>query len=273
MKINLSITEKNYKADLNRPMSLAITLKPNDKQPNHFGVNDCTSEVVQSGDFIGDTKQGGSCNVNRLTLIPHCNGTHTESVSHVVDELVPVYQAIPQSLFACVVISIEPISGKEVDDSYSCLIDETDKVITRKQLESCLASHNDNALTGLVIRTLPNTDEKQTAVYNSNNYPAFLSNDAMSYLLERKVQHLILDIPSVDKMYDEGKLSNHRIFWQVAQGSKSLSNTSLVKKTITEMAFVNNTIADGCYLCNLQVPEIDTDAVPSRPVLFSLKEN
>ncbi len=271
MKINLQIADKHYQAELTHPFCLAITLKPNQEQPNHFGVPDCTSEPVQAGDFIGDTQQGGSCNVNRLTLIPHCNGTHTESISHVVNQLVPVYQAIPVALFACVVISVDPTEGHQVKDSYSSNIESDDKVITRAQLEACLKSYTDEQLIGLAIRTLPNTDNKQSAVYNSDNYPAFLSNEAMSYLLERKVQHLMVDFPSVDKMYDEGKLSNHRIFWQIEPGKKDLSNQSLTEKTITEMIFVDNKIADGFYACNLQIPEIETDAVPSRPVLFQLK--
>lgn len=272
MKISIKVNHKNYQADSNKPLSIAITLKPNQQQPNHFGVNDCASEVVHSGDFIGDTKQGGSCNVNQLTLIPHCNGTHTESVSHIVNQLIPVYQAIPQPLFPCVVMTVEPTQGSQVGDAYTCAIGVQDKVITRKQLKAGLKDYSDEQLIGLVIRTLPNKSDKKSAVYNSDNDPAFLSNDAMSYLLERNVQHLIVDFPSVDKMYDEGKLSNHRIFWQVTLAEKDLNEKSLTQKTITEMAFADNNIGDGFYLCNLQIPEINTDAVPSRPVLFGLEE-
>jgi len=71
-------------------------------------------------------------------------------------------------------------------------------------------------------------------------------------------------------MYDDGQLSNHRIFWNIIQGEKNLSSDSTTQKTITEMIFVADDITDGNYLCNLQVPEIDTDAVPSRPTFYEL---
>ena len=94
----------------------------------------------------------------------------------------------------------------------------------------------------------------------------------MSYIVERKITHLLVDFPSVDKMYDDGKLSNHRIFWNVELDSTQISEHSDLNKTITEMVFVDDSISDGTYLCNLQIPKIETDAVPSNPELIKLSE-
>ncbi len=47
---------------------------------------------------------------------------------------------------------------------------------------------------------------------------------------------------------------------------------AFINKTITEMVFVDNNIKDGFYLCNLQIPKIKTDAVPSDPQLISLNK-
>ncbi|MDQ7051231.1 MAG: hypothetical protein Q9M92_17585 [Enterobacterales bacterium] len=44
-------------------------------------------------------------------------------------------------------------------------------------------------------------------------------------------------------------------------------------KTISEMVYVDNAIDDGLYLCDLQVPAIETDAVPSRPILYPLSKD
>ncbi len=270
MKLVLTINQIDYQADLSQAQSIAINLIPNGEQPSHFGAPACKSETLEGGGFIGDTKRGGSCNVNQLTLVPHCNGTHTESVAHIVDELLPVFSAIKTSLFACVLISIEPQFASEVNEQYVPGFDAENQVISRKQLEEKLSIYKDEQLTGLVIRTLPNVLTKKKTTYGDDNYPVYLTNDAMRYIVERKVEHLLVDFPSVDKMYDEGKLSNHRIFWNVELASTQLNENSEPQKTISELVFVEDAISDGFYLCNLQVPQIETDAVPSRPELIPL---
>jgi len=271
MKITIELENKNYTADLNMGRSIAITLLPNGKQPNHFGAPECQSKTLVAGEFVGDTQQGGSCNVNILSIIPHCNGTHTESVSHIVNQPIPVYQTIEKSIFPTVLISVLPNNGEAHDDQYLPHIDQGNSIIVKQQLVNLLKDYTDSQLHGLVIRTLPNSDVKRSVVYDSEHYPPFLTNDAMTYLFERKIKHLMVDFPSVDKMYDQGKLSNHRIFWNVGLDDKNLNEQSTTNKTITEMVFVDQTIEDGFYLCNLQIPEIETDAVPSRPVLYQLE--
>jgi kynurenine formamidase len=272
MKINLIINQQNYSADLSSGKSIAITLLPDGEQPSHFGAPACTSQTLEGGGFIGDTRRGGSCNVNQLTIVPHCNGTHTESISHIVNEKVPVYRAISSSFFPAALISVEPELASDVSDKYLPIFDEKNCVITRAQLEAKLASYENAQLIGLAIRTLPNSDKKRTTIYNDDNYPVYLTNDAMSYLVERQVEHLMVDFPSVDKMYDEGLLSNHRLFWNVVLDEKTLNQNSSLYKTISEMIYVADDIIDGFYLCNLQVPEIETDAVPSRPMLYALSK-
>jgi len=270
MKINLTIDNINYSADLSDGKNIAITLLPNGDQPSHFGAPACTSETLVAGSFIGDTKRGGSCNANQLTMIPHCNGTHTESISHIVNQLKPVYQAIETSLLPSALISLQPVKPKNTDETYNPNFDPDNNVITKEQLIKALVHLSDEQIQGLVVRTLPNNSNKTTQIYNVENYPTYFTNDAMKYLVERNVQHLLVDFPSVDKMYDDGTLSNHRLFWNVELGNKDLSEACELNKTITEMIFVDNKIDDGFYLCNLQVPRIEADAVPSQPILYSL---
>ncbi|WP_196140120.1 cyclase family protein [Aliikangiella sp. G2MR2-5] len=270
MKISLTIDNKDYSADLSEARSIAISLLPDGEQPSHFGAPACTSETLEGGGFVGDTKRGGSCNVNQLTIIPHCNGTHTESISHIVNEMIPVHQAISSNLFPCVLISVTPSKASEVTDHYTPGFDPDNLVISRRALESALDSFDDSQLEGLVIRTKPNGIEKKVACYDESNYPVYLTADAMRYIVERSVSHLLVDFPSVDKMFDEGMLSNHRIFWRVPPGKTSINESSFLSKTITEMIYAHSYIADGLYLCNLQIPEIVTDAVPSRPELIPL---
>jgi hypothetical protein len=75
-------------------------------------------------------------------------------------------------------------------------------------------------------------------------------------------------MPSIDRIYDEGKLANHRIFWNVEPGSFEPNENSRVNNTITELIYVPNNVEDGNYLLNLQIAPFDSDASPSRPVIF-----
>jgi len=270
MQLTIKINNTSYLVNRSDGQSIAIELDLQGTQPNHFGAPNAASQTLEMGSYIGDTKRGGSCNANVLTLIPHCNGTHTESVSHIVNQLVPVHQAVLQSLFATVLISLEPIQAEQCQDSYQPSLQSDNRVFTRTQLENSLMGFSDEQLQGLVIRSLPNDANKKHRVYNQQNYPPFFTNEAMDYIFERGVQHLMVDFPSVDKMYDDGLLSNHRIFWRLPERSHDLDEQTLTHKTISEMVFIHDAIKDGFYLCDLQVPAINTDAVPSRPMLYPL---
>ena len=52
------------------------------------------------------------------------------------------------------------------------------------------------------------------------------------------------------------------------EGAHQPSPNSLINKTITEMAYIDNTITDGFYFLNLQTPAFINDAAPSRPMLY-----
>ena len=189
MKIELNIANKNYSAELSLGKSIAITLKPDEKQPNHFGAPNATSQTLEVGDYIGDTSRGGSCNVNVLNIIAHCNGTHTETVSHIIDELYPAYEIAGDAIFPSLLISIKPQLAEATDEQYIPSFDEGSLIISRKILQNKLTAYSDAQLQGLVVRTLDNNLSKKQAIYDNNNYPPFFSNDAMKYLVERGVKH------------------------------------------------------------------------------------
>ena len=91
----------------------------------------------------------------------------------------------------------------------------------------------------------------------------------MQYIVDLEVEHLLVDLPSVDRLYDDGLLSAHNIFWSTKD--KELNN-NVRHKTITEMIFVDDNIVDGSYLLNLQIAPFQSDAAPSRPVIYTANE-
>jgi hypothetical protein len=142
-------------------------------------------------------------------------------------------------------------------------------LITKKSLENALKDADGNFLEGLIVRVLPNDESKLTRNY-SETIPPFFSTEAMQFISEINVKHLVCDLPSIDRIFDEGKLSNHRIFWNIEQGKFETSENSLLENTITELAFVPDEIKDGKYILNLQIAAFVSDASPSRPVLFEI---
>ena len=122
------------------------------------------------------------------------------------------------------------------------------------------------------MRTLLNGDSKLTRVYKDTIAPYFTT-EAMEFIVSLGIKHLLVDLPSIDRMSDEGKLSNHRIFWNVDQGSFVTNPVTRKNCTITELIYVSNEVADGEYMLNLQIAPFESDASPSRPLLFKMKNS
>lgn len=101
----------------------------------------------------------------------------------------------------------------------------------------------------------------------------FFSLDAIKHVVSLGVKHLLVDIPSVDRVDDEGRLIVHRIFWNVPPGKHDIDPDTCSLNTISEMIYVPSEIVDGLYLLNLQIPAFATDAAPSRPLLYRILLN
>jgi len=276
MKITLEFLNNFYQINTDFGWNLAIPLAFNRQQPNHFDADQASSKVMQAGGFVGNTEQGGSCNVNELTLNPHCNGTHTETIAHICDFSAPLSQMISKmnipALMPCVLITITPELGQQSCDSYSPDFACDDLVITCAALKQALNSYDNAQLAAVLIRTLPNELDKQTRHYNQDAQPPFLSREAILYLNERGVEHLLVDMPSIDRLHDDGLMSCHHLFWQVPARTHQPSANSLYHKTVTEMIYVDNQLVDGFYFLNLQTPAFVNDAAPSRPVLYGVEK-
>jgi len=283
MMISIELKSATYQVNMASSWSLAIPVCFNqeNQQPNHFDAKPALSRPMEAGSFIGDTKQGGSCNVNELVINPHCNGTHTESIAHICDfsntadmtnhirPSATIDQLTLPPLMPCTVISITPELAIKTKESYSPDFCDNDQIISCSALKQALKHYDNQQLTALVIRTLPNAKSKCQQAYNEKNQPTFFSREAILYLNERNVEHLVVDVPSIDRLFDDGLMTCHHLFWQVTEGSHQVSQNSLSGKTITEMAFIADDIADNFYFINIQTPAFLNDAAPSRPVLFS----
>jgi len=248
-------------------IDISIPLRFNGRQPNAYGVARASSSPCEAGELIGDTRQGGSCNFEQYTFIPHCNGTHTEGVGHIARERISVVDCLVDVLMTARLVSVE---AEDVDG---------DRVVSSRLLANALTPGT--ALAGgtpalqsaLIVRTLPNDEGKLSAVYDGENVPPYFSADAIETIVAAGYKHLLVDLPSIDRLFDDGKLVNHRIFWNVEQGSFETGPETRVNSTITELIYVPGNIADGEYLLNLQIAPFAADAAPSRPVIWPISSD
>lgn len=247
MTAEIQYEGKTFKVDLSKPIDISLMLRGDNKNPVAWYLNAPKIEPVRDGDFVGKVSEGASVNFNNIEFNPHGHGTHTECVGHISREFHSINQSLKNFFFAAKLFSVEPEKKGE------------DLVISEEQLKQKLQKNETEAL---IIRTLPNYIEKRSRKYSNTNWP-YLEESAARYIRECGVKHLLLDLPSVDKEKDEGKLLAHKAFWNYPKNTR-------FDATITELIFVPNTVDDGEYLLNLQIASFENDATPSKPVLYKI---
>lgn len=248
MKTTINYKNQSYQLDLSKPIDISIPLRGNKENVNAWYVPPPTIEPVVDGNFTGSVAAGASTNFNNIFFNPHAHGTHTECIGHITKEFFSINQHLKTFFFFAELVTVFPEKmGK-------------DKVLSKNQLAQALRGKTPEAV---VIRTAPNDASKLNRQYAHSN-PPYLLEEAAHYLKEIGVQHLLIDLPSVDKEKDDGKLLAHRAFWD-------FTGTPRLNATITEFIFVPNPVADGSYFLNLQIAPFENDATPSKPVLYAIE--
>ena len=85
--------------------------------------------------------------------------------------------------------------------------------------------------------------------------PPFFTNEAIEVLQNIGIKHLLVDLPSIDKLDDDGQLGNHRKFFKNGE-------------TISELLYIPNNLKDGFGFLQIQIPNWNLDAAPSRPIFY-----
>lgn len=253
MKATIEHNEATFTVDLSQPIDISIPLTNNEQNPIAWYIDKPVIEPVKMGDWVGKVSQGSSTNFNNIFFNPHGHGTHTECFGHITRDFYSINQALKQFFFTAELVSVQPEEQGE------------DLVITKLQIEKALNGKTPEAL---VIRTLPNTLDKKSKNYSNTN-PPYIEEAAAVYIRECGIKHLLIDLPSVDREQDEGKLLAHKAFWNV-KDVNSLNADARHDATITEMVFIKYEVKDGSYLLNLQIASFENDASPSKPTLYKL---
>ncbi len=247
MKARFYHNDEEWLIDTSKPIDISIPLESGQQGPKCFYAPNFKTSPVVSGDFIGDTKQGGVVNFFNIEVNPHGNGTHTECVGHISKETYKLRDCMQRYMFASSLISV---------DSFK--LDNGDKLITRESIEEGIK--NIGFSEALVIRTRPNDEEKLRRDYSGTN-PVYFDPEAIEFMVDNGVNHLLTDLPSVDREEDGGKLMSHSCFWNYPEDIS-------LQRTITELIFVPNSVKDGKYVLNIMVADYDLDVSPSKPILY-----
>ena len=248
MVVSVKHNNVNYVANLRDPLDISVTIKQNGV--NAWGAEMVEVNPVKNNEWIGDVKMGSSINFNNIFFNPHAHATHTECVGHISPNKESLNVELSTFFFISKLITVCPKNKNN------------DRIITKNIIKN-LVNKTDN-LEAVIIRTLPNNKDKMHKNYSNTN-PPYLSKSAAEYLVKIGVQHLLIDLPSVDKENDGGLLNAHKSFWQFPEQIRHGC-------TITEFIYVSNQIKDGKYLLNLQFVPFENDAAPSRPLLFKLEK-
>lgn len=266
--LDVSFGGRRWRADLAHAVDLSIPLHFDGEQPRFFGASAAHAQSVEAGSFIGDVRRGGSVNCATYSLVPHCNGTHTECIGHVTSEPLSVRELASDHLIPAVLVSIAPESAASSEETSNPAPAPGDRLITQRVLRS--SAHAPVAAGALIVRTLPNDPEKRHRDYDAAGPAPYFTAEAMQWIVAHDIRHLVVDLPSIDRAADEGRLTAHRLFWGMPAGSRTQAGATRSTCTITELAYIDNAVADGTYLLNLQVAPFMADAAPSRPVLYPL---
>lgn len=251
-------------------VDLSVPLDFKGRQPRFFGAPAASSAPLQAGDFSGDVRAGGSCNCEVLTLVPHCNGTHTECLGHVTGDRVSVAGKAREGMMAALLLSVPLASFGEAGEATDPPAPASDMLVTAGNLRQAQRRLGHRPVEALVIRTLPNPESKRFRDWGRGVAPPCLSLEAVDLLVDWRVRHVLLDLPSLDRARDEGRLAGHRRFWGLPHAGVDAADASRADATITEMIYVPDAVEDGLYALSLQVAPFVTDAAPSRPLLYPL---
>lgn len=247
MKTTIHYGQEEFTINLAEPLDISIPLRSGATNVNAWYMDPPVIEAHNIGSRPGLVTEGAAVNFNDIRFNPHAHGTHTECVGHISPEVHSVNGSLSKYFFKALLITLEPLEYMD------------DLVITAGQLENALGTGHYEAL---VLRTLPNTAQKRSRQYSNTN-PPYLQETAASLLVSKGIDHLLVDLPSVDKEKDEGRLAAHKAFW-------NFGGPMRMHATITEFIYVPDQLADGLYILELQVAPFENDASPSRPVLYKL---
>src|SRR5947207_14421293 len=118
-----------------RPVALALALAFACRKRREFGAPPGRSQPLGAAGFEVSVERGASCNCELITLIPHCNGTHTECVGHLTRERLDAWRVVPAGFLPALLLSVTAEAPRAAAEGSDPAPQAGDRPITRRALE------------------------------------------------------------------------------------------------------------------------------------------
>lgn len=248
MKCTLQLVNQHLTIDLQNKIPCFYSLVNGENNPRCFYLPYPSYEPFRIGSFVGSIQEGGAANCMVVTIAPHGAGTHTECIGHIAEGDYSISNTLTNSFFLGYYSMVGVISVGE------------DSVVSHSEIENIL-SHLPNGTTALALNI-----EGYFSGDNSGTNPAYFLPETMELIVKSGIEHLIVNIPSVDKEEDGGVLASHHSFWNYKRNGFPRFGA-----TITELATFPEDLESVSYMVEIQIAPIHSDASPSRIFLYPIE--
>ena len=261
-RLRFEASGRSWEADLDRARSIARPIRFDGSSARAFGLPAASREAFRAGGASLALEEGGTLDCYGLTIWPHGNGTHTESVGHLARGAPAPCELLGASPLLAALVTLPIARLGDLSDTYEQRSGPDDSVFGADALRSALSIVAAGlSPAALIMRAAPGADA---------GAPVYLTTEAARVVRAAGVEHLVLELASLDRLEDGGALANHRIFWGLEPGQAEARLARGPRRTITELACVPEELADGLWALQIHLPALITDAVPSRPILSPL---
>jgi len=249
MKCTLQLVDQHLTIDLQNKIPCFYSLVNGENNPRCFYLPYPSYEPFRIGSFVGSIEEGGAANCMVVTVAPHGAGTHTECIGHIAEGDFSISNTLTDSIFL-------GYFSKVGIDSFG-----EDNVVSHSVILGIL-SKTTSSTKALALDVFGNFDAD-----NSGSNPPYFLPETMELIVKNGIEHLIVNIPSVDREEDGGVLASHHTFWNYKRNGVPRYNA-----TITELAKFPEDLDEGIYVVEIQIAPIHSDASPSRIFLYPIED-
>lgn len=273
MRLRVHIGGRDWWVDEATGHDATLAFDPALGRGRAFGLRATDESAVD----IGGGRQlrvcdGASVDCADIALNPHGGGTHVECVGHIVAERwtladVPLPGLLPMTLLD---IAVEALGGS--GEHAGGRSDPSDRVFTARALRTAWDAR---ALPGFDAAIAVRTDAAMALPADhdwSGGNPPYPTAEAMAWLASLPVRVLLLDLPSLDREDDGGTTPNHRTYWGLPPGARTLAEVAHPARLVCELARFAEAVPAGAWLLRLDVAPIAADAAPARVRLLPVTE-
>lgn len=248
MKCSIHFDSLPITIDLENKIPCFYSLMNGNNNPRCFYLPYPNYEPFRIGSFVGSIDEGGAANCMVVTIAPHGAGTHTECIGHIAEGDYSISNTLTNSFFLGYFSTVGICSFGE------------DNVVSHSEIQEIL-SKTTSSTKALALDIFGNF-----ATDNSGSNPTYFLPETMELIVNSGIEHLIVNIPSVDREEDGGVLASHHTFWNYKHNGVPRLNA-----TITELAKFPEDLDEGIYVVEIQIAPIHSDASPSRIFLYPIE--